>query len=222
MNIEEYERTGRACYAEFAEAVASVLKASITARGRMRPQDIQRRAKDADALRRKLARDGRERSDAIEDDVKDLAGVRLVFYTNNAVHRFGQTAILSDNFDVDYERSKIHYPSGTGEDEPFFISENWVVRLKAERTVLPEYARFEGIKCEIQIQTALDQVWAEMAQGSIAFVLAVLSAYKGKFLLHPMLRDIVDILSEGDGRMEGRSPPEGAGLRRRLHPRHRQ
>jgi hypothetical protein len=39
-------------------------------------------------------------------------------------------------------------------------------------------------------------------RGSIAFVLTVLSAYEGKFLIHPMLRDIVDILSEGDKLLE--------------------
>ena len=49
----------------------------------------------------------------------------------------------------------------------FFISENWVVELTEARCTLPEYRRFSGLRCEIQVQTILDHAWAEMAHETI-------------------------------------------------------
>lgn len=96
-----------------------------------------------------------------------MAGCRLIFYTNGDVYRFSQSGILRDNFDVDFERSKIHYPANSDEGAEFFISENWVVRFSEARCGLPEYRRFAGLSCEVQVQTILDHSWAEMAHDTI-------------------------------------------------------
>jgi ppGpp synthetase/RelA/SpoT-type nucleotidyltranferase len=61
----------------------------------------------------------------------------------------------------------VHYPDSREEGAEFFISENWVVTLSDARCALPEYRRFAGLRCEIQVQTILDLAWAEMAHDTI-------------------------------------------------------
>lgn len=167
MDIDEYENGGRALYADFAEAVATILKAAVVEHKELRLQNIQHRAKTVDSLRAKLVKAEAAVDAAISDVAKDVSGCRLIFYTNGDVHRFGQSRILSENFVVDYDRSKIHYPDSREDGAEFFISENWVVTLSDARCALPEYRRFTGLRCEIQIQTILDHAWAEMAHDTI-------------------------------------------------------
>lgn len=167
MNIDEYENGGRGLYADFAEAVAAILQAAVAEHTDLRLQNIQHRAKEVHSLRAKLVKAAAAADVAIGDIAKDVSGCRLIFYTNGDVHRFGQSGILRENFTVDYDRSKIHYPDSGEEGAEFFISENWVVTLSDARCALPEYRRFAGLRCEIQVQTILDHAWAEMAHETI-------------------------------------------------------
>ncbi|WBO21767.1 RelA/SpoT domain-containing protein [Sphingomonas abietis] len=167
MTLDEYENGGRTLYSEFAEAVAAILQASIAEHSGLRLQNIQRRAKEPASLRVKLTKAGAANNAQIADFAKDVSGCRLIFYTNGDVYRFGQSGILRENFTIDYERSKIHYPDNKEEGAEFFISENWVVTLSEARCALSEYRRFAGLRCEIQVQTILDHAWAEMAHDTI-------------------------------------------------------
>lgn len=167
MNIDEYEQGGRALYAEFAQTVAAILRAAIAEREELHLLEIQRRAKDVGSLRTKLVKAAAPVDAEIGEFAKDVAGCRLIFYTNGDVHRFGQSGILSANFEIDHERSKIHYPENSEDGAEFFISENWVVRLNDTRKALPEFRRFGDLACEVQVQTILDHAWAEMAHDTI-------------------------------------------------------
>jgi hypothetical protein len=91
-----------------------------------------------------------------------LAGCRLVFYTNVDADRFLQSRIIFDNFEIDQDNTRIHYP--VGEDVPpakLYRARHYVVSLKPDRLALPEYSRFAGMRCEIQIQTTLNHAWSE-------------------------------------------------------------
>ncbi|WP_085339945.1 RelA/SpoT domain-containing protein [Aquidulcibacter paucihalophilus] len=167
MNLVEYENGGRVLYADFAEAVAAILRAAVAEQKDLRLQNIQYRAKDVSSLRAKLAKFEAQAELEISDIAKDIAGCRLIFYTNGDVYRFRQSRILHENFTVDKQRSKMHYPDSKEDGAEFFISENWVVTLSEPREALPEYRRFAGLRCEIQVQTILDHAWAEMAHDTI-------------------------------------------------------
>lgn len=167
MTFEDYENGGRTLYAEFAEAVAAILQAAVAEHDDLRLQNIQHREKGPVSLRAKLVKAGATADTLVAEVAKDLSGCRLIFYTNGDVHRFGQGEILRKNFTVDYDRSKIHYPHSKEDGAEFFISENWVVTLSADRCALPEYRRFAELRCEIQVQTILDHAWAEMAHDTI-------------------------------------------------------
>lgn len=168
MNFADYERGGQRLYGEFAEAIASILKVALASKPDLQLQEVQFRAKDPGSLGRKL--ENRQLADCpeIADEIKDLAGCRLIFYTNTDVEAFAQSRLLHENFDVDYDRTKIHYPTGQGDDaNALFISDNYVIRLKPNRAELPEYARFAGLRCEVQVQTILNHAWAQMAHDTI-------------------------------------------------------
>ena len=110
MNLSEYEATDRNIYSAFAVEVAKILKAAIAANGSIKVQQIQHRAKAPDSLQRKLENAGATADGAIEDSAKDLAGCRLVLYSNSDVARLNNARILFDNFDVVWERTKFHFP----------------------------------------------------------------------------------------------------------------
>ena len=168
MNLEEYKLSGRARYEKLAAITAELLERAITDDGGYRLQQIQPRAKTVESLSRRLEEKGQLGTDEIEAHRKDLAGCRIVFYTNNDVGRFVNSGLLRELFDIDWGRSKFHQP---GPDQrsaaQLFQSDNYVLKLNPDRTALLEYREFEGLYCEVQIQTTLNHAWAEMAHDTI-------------------------------------------------------
>src|SRR5262249_24194202 len=136
MDFVTYARSKFADYAALAETVAAILRAAIAAYpGTFRLQQVQQRPKNPESLRKKLKDRGILATRSLEDDIKDLAGCRLIFYTNADVTLFLQSGIIQHNLEVDWERTKIHHPvPGQTEPDDLFISNNYVVKLKADRT----------------------------------------------------------------------------------------
>lgn len=167
MNFDEYEREGENFYAMLATTVAVILTAAIsTEGGSYRLQQVKSRAKQPASLRRKLDQRGLTDTTTLEKEIKDLAGCRIIFYTNNDIERFIHSGIIQQNFEVLDVR--IHYPQREIEDvTDLYTSIHYLVALNPERLALPEYARFAGMRCEIQIQTVLNHAWAEMAHDTI-------------------------------------------------------
>ncbi|MCZ2156519.1 MAG: RelA/SpoT domain-containing protein, partial [Bryobacterales bacterium] len=166
MDFKGYEREGRAEYAALATTVATILTAAIGAEAGYRLQQVKERAKSLASLSTKLALRGIATTTTLEDDIKDLAGCRVIFYTNSDVTRFISSGIIDQNFEV--IEVKLHHPRRAAEDTAeLYISNHYLVRLRQERIALPEYARFAGMRCEVQIQTILNHAWAEMAHDTI-------------------------------------------------------
>ncbi|HVM80622.1 MAG TPA: RelA/SpoT domain-containing protein [Stellaceae bacterium] len=162
MRFEEYERRYAASYAEFAETIRIILGKTIDASPPTlpRPQFIQARAKAPDKLKRRLDEAGQLDTDRLEEHRKDLAGVRLIFYTNNDVERFLASRLVFDNFEIEHDATKLHIPTPDNPDAKYRAI-HYIVRLRDDRTRLPEYAKFRGLRCEIQIQTILNHAWSE-------------------------------------------------------------
>lgn len=167
MNFGDYERHGQGAYAAFASTIAAILTASISAEGNvLRLQQVKARAKEPASLRVKLQKRGLESTGALEEQIKDLAGCRVIFYTDSDVNRFFRSGLVGENFEV--LEVKVHYPRREVDDAAeLYTSNHYVVALRPERLALPEYARFAGMRCEIQIQTILHHAWAEMAHDTI-------------------------------------------------------
>jgi len=161
LNIEEYEKTQFAIYEAFARTVRFILEEALQARPEVpRPQSVQHRAKSVQSVRRRLEQAGKLGTEALEIDRRDLAGARLIFYTNNDVERFLATQIVRENFEIEEDSTKIHHPTPENEGARY-RAVHYTVRLRDERARLSEYARFAGLRCEIQVQTILNHAWSE-------------------------------------------------------------
>ncbi|MDE0206118.1 MAG: RelA/SpoT domain-containing protein [Candidatus Tectomicrobia bacterium] len=168
MNLEEYNLSGHDRYQRLAETIAQLLDRAINDEGGFRLQQIQHRAKAVESVALHLEQSGQVGTNEVETHRKDLAGCRIVFYTNNDVNRFANSGLLRELFDIDWERSKFHQPGPSQESATeLFQSYNYVLKLKADRTALREYREFEGLYCEVQVQTTLNHAWAEMAHDTI-------------------------------------------------------
>jgi ppGpp synthetase/RelA/SpoT-type nucleotidyltranferase len=147
MNYDQFVREERSRYELFAKIVVGILQSAIDAEPRdLRLQQITHRAKDPVSLERKLTERGLIESNSIEQELKDLAGCRLIFYTNTDVDRFLNSRLIFENFVVDFDGSKIHHAVGTerSADELYFAI-HYLVSLSEARLSLPEYAKFRGI-----------------------------------------------------------------------------
>ena len=165
MNFEEYQLTGRATYASFVDAVRTILVSLVDRHG-FTPHAITGRAKDPVSLKKKLAKNKIDPSWAIDEVLKDLAGCRIVFLTNSQVAAFRATGAINENFDI-LNVNEHHPVPETETKDRLFDSTNYMAALKPDRAALPEYARFAGLKIEIQVQTLLNHAWAEMGHDTI-------------------------------------------------------
>ncbi|MFZ3017888.1 MAG: RelA/SpoT domain-containing protein [Gallionella sp.] len=161
MNIEDYERKYFSTYEAFAETVRFILEqALLAAEGMPRPQSVQSRAKGIKSLRRRLAEANKLDTQTLDLDRRDLAGARIIFYTNNDVDRFLASTLIRENFEIEEDSTKIHHPTLENKGKQY-RAVHYTVLLCEDRIRLPEYARFAGLRCEIQIQTILNHAWSE-------------------------------------------------------------
>lgn len=168
MDLHAYDSFGRLQYEKLAATVAGILAAAVRAKGSIRLQQVQHRAKSTESLRAKLIKAGAEQTTEIEAVAKDLAGCRLIFYSNTDVANFLRSGIIFDNFEIDWNRTRIHQPgTAQGAGDSHFVANNYVVRLKPDRARLPEYTSVAGLWCEVQVQTILNHAWSELAHDTI-------------------------------------------------------
>jgi len=166
MKFEDYEKN-YAAYNEYAETVKTILEKAISeAKDVPRPQSIQCRAKSPDSLKPKLEARKKLDSNSIEDEIKDLAGARIIFYTNADVDNFLNSRLIGENFEVDRDAIRIHHPTEEN-DGVRYQAIHYTVQLKEDRAKLPEYIKFKGMRCEIQIQTILNHAWSETSHDII-------------------------------------------------------
>jgi|SRR6266487_698561 len=161
MNFDDYEKTYVSTYTKFADVVRFLLKDAITkTEGLPRLQSTKARGKEVTSLKLKLEERGLLASEHIESEIKDLAGVRLIFYTNTDVDRFLRSELIPNTFVVDWKETRIHHPTDDNNQQRYQAI-HYTVLLSEKYTALSKYKRFKDMRCEIQIQTILNHAWAE-------------------------------------------------------------
>jgi ppGpp synthetase/RelA/SpoT-type nucleotidyltranferase len=160
MKFDDYERELYSRYYEFAETVKVILEKAIEASNLPRPQSVQYRAKSPKSLKDRLEEIGKLDSENIENERRDIAGVRIIFYTNTDVERFLNSHLIFESFEIERDATRIHHPMAENEERRYRAI-HYTVRLKEDRAKLPEYSEFKGLRCEIQIQTILNHAWSE-------------------------------------------------------------
>jgi ppGpp synthetase/RelA/SpoT-type nucleotidyltranferase len=179
MNLNDYEKKYFSTYEAFAETVRFILeKAFLSADNLPQPQSVQCRAKTIESVRRRLGEAGKLDTETLELDRRDLAGARLIFYTNNNVDRFLASPLIRDNFEIEEDSTKIHHPTPENKGAQY-RAVHYTVRLREDRIRLPEYVKFDGLRCEIQVQTILNHAWSETSH-NILYKDGLGDSYGGK------------------------------------------
>lgn len=167
MNFDEYRRDGEQLYEDFAKLIREILAAAVAKDTRCpRIQAYQSRSKGVSSLKRKLQ--DRRLLDApdIESAIKDLAGARVILYTNLDVDAFLQRRIIPEIFKIHWDEVKAHHPTDENERRKYEAF-HYLVSLPEELAARDEYVKFRGLRCEIQIQTLLNHAWGESSHDII-------------------------------------------------------
>ncbi|MBP8298336.1 MAG: hypothetical protein KAX84_19660 [Burkholderiales bacterium] len=149
--LAEYKNK-RHLYEEFGVAVYKLLDLFLK-EGNFRYQ-LAYRTKAPEGLREKLVRKATQGIWYEHlDDIEDLAGLRVVFYSDKSKSRF-LSAIrdeISGTMRFEERTSKSGYDAT-----------HVVVSFGPKRLELSEYKHFKGMKSEIQVTTILRHAWAEI------------------------------------------------------------
>jgi ppGpp synthetase/RelA/SpoT-type nucleotidyltranferase len=118
---------------------------------------ISSRVKSESSLLGKITKPDKNYKDL--NEITDLVGVRITTYFSDHVDLISE--IISREFKVDDENS-IDKRKALSPDRFGYMSLHLVVEHSDERTKLPEYENFKGLRFEVQIRTILQHAWAEI------------------------------------------------------------
>jgi ppGpp synthetase/RelA/SpoT-type nucleotidyltranferase len=86
-------------------------------------------------------------------NIEDLAGIRIVFYLESEKEKFLNDLMKEMPNIISTEEF---------EKENGYRAKHIVIKLDNERSKLSEYKRFKNLKCEIQLLSIFNHVWAEL------------------------------------------------------------
>ncbi|HEV7646482.1 MAG TPA: hypothetical protein VGO50_21285 [Pyrinomonadaceae bacterium] len=160
-SIEQY-REVRKKYEDFSDAVRKIIEASLL-NGAVNYHEIEARAKDIDSFGKKATKPSEDAPESPKypdplAQITDLAGVRVITFFPKTLDAVDE--IISNEFIVEEKTDK----SEELEKEGTFgyKSIHYLVKMKPERLVHPEYANFTDLIAEVQSRTILQHAWAEM------------------------------------------------------------
>lgn len=152
----------RPLYEEFSRTITDILTEALAGRG-VKVHSIQGRAKDLESFGQKVMR----RSDVDPEvpkygnpmrDITDLAAARVITFFPRTAEEV-ETCLRAE-FEI---VEKVDHTAQLQQEERLgYQSVHYLVRLKENRTRLPEYARFLDLVGEVQVRTVLQHAWAEI------------------------------------------------------------
>jgi len=144
--IKEYLEKWKSIYRDFSFSVELILKTLLESSSVQKYQ-TSCREKNYKKLKKKIIQNKYSKL----EQVKDLAGCRVLFYVQEDIELFKK--YLWDEFKV--ESVKLHYPFSNESKNKVYYGEHFYIKLKENRLSMPEYAKFKNLRCEIQLTTIL-------------------------------------------------------------------
>ncbi len=149
--LSEY-RNKKPLYDEFRSAVHKLLDALLKENNYK--YQIVSRTKTPERLREKLLRkNGQGTRYKSLDDIEDLAGIRVLFYSDSDKEHLIRE--LKEEIDGTVRIQDKKQKSG-------YEATHVVMTLGPKRLALSEYRQFSGLKAEIQVTSILRHTWAEI------------------------------------------------------------
>jgi ppGpp synthetase/RelA/SpoT-type nucleotidyltranferase len=149
--LDAYSKDGHR-YEEYSLAMCKLLDMFLKSGGYR--YQITYRTKEPERLREKIVRKAAQGVRYAQlGDIEDLAGLRVVFYSESGKSRF--ISAIGDEISGPMRFEERKTRSG-------YEATHIIVALGPKRLQLSEYKRFAGMKCEIQVTTILRHAWAEI------------------------------------------------------------
>ncbi|MFW2272463.1 GTP pyrophosphokinase [Burkholderia orbicola] len=142
---------------DFSSSVERLIRDFLESEG-IRFVDVVSRLKERTSLEGKISRKGVGRYQTLAD-ITDICGARVITYLEGDVRRVAD--IVEREFEIDPENS-VDKSRPVDPDRFGYRSVHYVVGHLPNRIKLREYARFVGLKIEIQIRSILQHAWAEI------------------------------------------------------------
>jgi ppGpp synthetase/RelA/SpoT-type nucleotidyltranferase len=149
--MDDYKNK-RLLYEEFSRVVCNLLDSML--KEKKYKYQIYSRTKEIERLQEKLIRKEREGVTFADlSEIKDLAGVRVVFYLESDKKQFVKDIYneISGELNVEEKRKDSGY-----------TADHVIISLGPKRLQLSEYKKYENLKCEIQLTSMLYHAWAEI------------------------------------------------------------
>lgn len=153
--LDAYE-TSQGLYGDYCRTLGGLIDTVLSPRG-IQTHSISFRAKSVESLAEKITRP--DKSYATIEEITDLAGVRITTYFADDVDRVAEVLRAEFSIDPDASVDKRQYADP---DRFGYRSLHYVISLGPNRAALAEYAKFAGLKCEIQLRSILQHAWAEI------------------------------------------------------------
>ncbi len=138
--------------AELMEGIVGRLAKKV----RRKYQMVSSRSKDVDGLYEKIVRKKKDEGKQYNhlDEIEDLAGARIIFYFESDRRAFTEDLKSELGGKTILDIQEQIKPNG-------YRATHVILSLDDSRTSLPEYAEYKGMKCELQITSALYHAWSE-------------------------------------------------------------
>jgi ppGpp synthetase/RelA/SpoT-type nucleotidyltranferase len=191
--LGEY-RAKLSLYEKYCVAVCNLLE-TLLKKGDYKYQ-LSFRIKNVDSLREKIQREKLKIKYKHLSDIEDILGIRIVFYTEIDRKKFIKR--LSGEL-----KGQVHYK------EMFRVSgyrsTHAIIHFGNERTHLPEYKKFKGLKCEVQLTLILNHAWAEVEHDILykeAKRVPKLDRTRYRILKNRMEKVMVDYIRKASGELD--------------------
>ncbi len=149
--LSEYKHK-RPDYEEFRIVILNTLESLLQENGYK--YQISSRTKNIERLKEKIIRKDKngKKYNSLED-IEDLVGVRVIFYTEKDKERFVNKI---------KEELTGYTKTETREKEDGYNAIHIIASFGHKRLKLSEYKRYRDLKCEIQITSIFHHAWAEI------------------------------------------------------------
>lgn len=154
-DAERWYDKNKALYEQFSkeveETIIKILKSKT-----IPYQSVGHRVKEKESYLNKCKSE--KYTDPIEQ-ITDVAGIRIIAYTNQDVSSICK--ILQDEFLIDEDNSG-NKAEMLETDKVGYLSVHYIIQLSEKRLGLSENKIYENLKCEVQVRTLLQHAWAEI------------------------------------------------------------
>lgn len=161
MKLEDYKNNIE-LYEDFSLVIKNILEIALKKTKKFNVYYIANRAKNFQSLKYKIENKYKDKKhDNIQEFITDLAGCRIIFYYESEINEFINSGIINQNFEID-ERSIKHDSKHKKNANDYYAGYHYIVKLKDERLSLIEYEKFKNLFCEIQLHSALDNIYSSL------------------------------------------------------------